>query len=123
MWSVKTVPNESSLSLGFCFFTVARVILIGSLISSLVSRRCLPVSWFVFVSRRLEDDRLTVETEHLAIDVRDLAEAHVVLHGIDQHRHHVALLAARFGHLLDAALHPGAVARRVVAHDATNLLP
>jgi len=38
MWSVNTVPNVSSLSLGLGFFAVARVIRIGSVISSLLTR-------------------------------------------------------------------------------------
>jgi hypothetical protein len=34
MWSVKIVPNPSSLSFGRGFFAVARVIRMGSLMSS-----------------------------------------------------------------------------------------
>ena len=39
MWSVNTVPKVSSLSFGFRFFVAARVILIGSFMAALASRR------------------------------------------------------------------------------------
>src|SRR5207249_5877055 len=54
--------------------------------------------------------------------VRDLAETHVVLDRVDQDRHDVALLAARVGQLLEAALDLRAVARGLEAADALDLL-
>src|SRR5262245_38919986 len=158
MWSVKTVPNVSSLSFGFCFFTVARMIRIGSLMTSLLlgifrytgaipgrqngpaARRRLrarlrrmphtpqggPKSPTKQMGRfhrpRLKDDGFAIQAKTLPVYVRNLAEARVVLHRVDQHRHHVALAAARLGQLLEPPLHLGGVARGLEAADALDLL-
>src|SRR2546428_5777474 len=151
MWSVKTVPNVSSLSLGLGFFAVARLILMGSLISSLLTphsslrthepRAPCACPWRLikttrirggadganeadgsFPSAALEDYGLAVEPEHLTVHVRDLAEAHIVLHRVDEHRHHVSPLAARLGQLLEPPLDLRPVARGLEAPDALELL-
>src|SRR2546426_9388516 len=90
MWSVKTVPKPSSLSRGFGFLVVALVIRIASLMGC----------------PRLEDDRLAVHAEDLPVDVGDLAEARVVLHRIDQDRHHVPAVAAGVPELPEPPPHP-----------------
>src|SRR5439155_10167390 len=105
-WSVNTVPKVRSRSLGFGFFVAARVILIGSLMASLT----------------LENDRLAVEPEHLTINVRDLAEAYVVLHRLDEDRHDVPGLTARVGELPEPPLHLRHVPRRLEAPDPVDLL-
>src|SRR5207248_8056468 len=73
-------------------------------------------------SPALEDDRLAVEPEHLAIDVGDLAQARVVLHGVDQHRHDVAAVATGVAQLLEPALDLAHVAGRLEAADPLDLL-
>src|SRR5439155_25124004 len=134
MWSVKTVPNDSSLSFGFGFFTLARLILIGSLMfCPLVRRRgassCSPPGRIR--ARRSggdppadfsENDGLTIEPKGLAIHVGDLAQAHVILHRVDQHGHHVVATAARVGQLLEPALDLPQVAGGLEALDALDLV-
>src|SRR5437899_2989186 len=122
MWSVKTVPNASSLSLGFVFFVAARLILIGSLISSPPSPTNATASSTSFSSAALEDYRLAVEPERLTVYVGDLAEARVVLHGVDEHRHHVLSPAARVDQLLEPPFDLRPVARGFDALDALDLL-
>src|SRR3989441_9236504 len=107
MWSVKTVPKPSSLSRGFGFLVVALVIRIASLMGC----------------PRLEDDRLAVHAEDLPVDVGDLAEARVVLHRIDQDRHHVPAVAAGLRELLEPPPPPGHVPRRLEPPDAFDLRP
>src|SRR5260370_4909493 len=59
----------------------------------------------------LKDDGLAVEPEDLAIDVRELAQAHGILDGVDEHRHHVAAVTTGLRALLEARRHLLAVAR------------
>src|SRR5215471_17300753 len=163
MWSVKTVPKVRSLSFGFCFFTVACVIRIGSDILLSLTRpmktahllrwrpRLLPAAyaayasvgprappriWAVLIGRcgviracrnllssaALKDDRFAIQPEHLAVDVGDFSETHVILHRVDQHGHHVVLIAACFGQLLESSLDLAAVAGSFEAPDALDLL-
>src|SRR5262245_21544316 len=79
------------------------------------------VSSVIAAPRSSEDDGLAVEAKHLAVHVGDLAEAHVVLDGIDEDRHDVAAVAAGVGELLEARLHPGRVATRLHAPDRLDL--
>src|SRR4029450_4230009 len=97
MWSVKIWPKPSSPSLG-CFLGVAVLLTrIGSMAIALSP---------------LEDDRLAVQPEDLAVHLGDLAQRDVVLHRVHQYRHHVAALATGLRQLLEPWRHPGGVPRR-----------
>src|SRR5947199_1132159 len=62
-----------------------------------------------------EDDRLAIDAEHLTVHVGNLAEAHIVLHRVDEDRHHVPAVAAGVGQLLEPALDLGGITRRLEA--------
>src|SRR5262245_24906952 len=70
-----------------------------------------------------KDDRFAIEAKHLAVHVGHLAQAHVVLDGIDEHRHHVAAALAGVGELLEALVHAGRVAAGLHAPHRLDLLP
>src|SRR6266567_8908411 len=68
-----------------------------------------------FSSAASEDDRLAIDAEHLTVHVGNLTEAHIVLHRVDEDRHHVPAVAAGVGQLLEPALDPGDITGRLEA--------
>src|SRR5262245_20129079 len=69
-----------------------------------------------------EDDGLAIEPEDPAVHIGDLTQAHVVLDGVDQDRHHVPATRAGIGQLLEPSLHPGRVATGLDPPDGLDLL-
>src|SRR2546430_1624173 len=60
-----------------------------------------------------EDDRLAIEPETLTVHVGNLPEAHIVLHRVDEDRHHVPAVAAGVRQLLEPAPDPGGITPRL----------
>src|SRR4030095_5426204 len=107
MWSVKLWRKPSSPSLG-CFLGFAVLLTrIGSMAIALSP---------------LEDDRLAVQPEDLAVHLGDLAQRDVVLHRVQQYRHPVDALATGLRPLLEPSLHPGGVPRCLDLHRPLPLL-
>src|SRR4029453_18752703 len=93
MWSVKICPKPRSPSFGLVLSVVARVILMGSVMSQPPPGLTSPTVGHEGARRQIKarskNNGLPIQAEHLAVHVGDLPERDDVLHRLHETRHTV----------------------------------